>query len=145
MRATEHLSLQTIAPRADNRRPHRESNCPSQSRFPTERDRQGSVHSHPPTTTNEIAMRCRHCQTENPLSSRYCSWCGARLEIACAECGHLCPPATQFCTWCGSMLDPPAAPRRDGGERKQATILFADIVGSPHLISRLDAEDAMGR
>jgi class 3 adenylate cyclase/tetratricopeptide (TPR) repeat protein len=43
------------------------------------------------------------------------------------------------------MLDPPAAPRRDGGERKQATILFADIVGSTHLISRLDAEDAMGR
>jgi adenylate cyclase len=33
--------------------------------------------------------------------------------------------------------------RENGGERKQATILFADIVGSTDLIAGLDAEDAM--
>jgi class 3 adenylate cyclase/tetratricopeptide (TPR) repeat protein len=35
--------------------------------------------------------------------------------------------------------------RKEGGERKQATILFADIVESTRLIAGLDAEDAMGR
>src|SRR5712671_6203628 len=90
-------------------------------------------------------MRCRQCETENPVTSRFCSWCGTRLEIACDECGHRCPSSAQFCTWCGSMLRHSPGQREEGGERKQATILFADIVGSTHLIAGLDAEDAMGR
>lgn len=79
------------------------------------------------------------------MGARFCIACGARLEIACAVCGHLCPPEAHYCGWCG-------APRTEGlrlndgaAERKQATVLFADIVGSTELIVGLDAEAARDR
>jgi class 3 adenylate cyclase len=67
------------------------------------------------------------------------------LEIACAQCGRDGSPADEFCAWCGATLRAAAGGRAVGGERKQATVLFADIVGSTHLIANLDAEEAMGR
>ncbi len=96
-------------------------------------------------------MRCPTCSTENPAQNRYCENCGARLVVVCAKCGHPNPPAARFCGSCGSSLDPQAAPSRPetarvlpvGGERKQATVLFADIVGSTQLIAGLDPEQAM--
>jgi class 3 adenylate cyclase/tetratricopeptide (TPR) repeat protein len=72
-------------------------------------------------------------------------WCGTRLEIACDTCDHLVPASAQFCAWCGSMLSRSAGQREEAGERKQATIMFADIVGSTHLIAGLDTEDVMER
>jgi len=96
-------------------------------------------------------MRCPTCSTENPAQNRYCENCGARLVVVCAKCGHSNPPAARFCGSCGSSLDPQATPSRPetarvlpvGGERKQATVLFADIVGSTQLIAGLDPEQAM--
>ena len=88
-------------------------------------------------------MYCRQCGAENFATSSYCSSCGARLPIPCNACNRLVPFAAQSCPWCGSELRPLARHRENGGERKQATILFADIVGSTDLIAGLDAEDAM--
>jgi class 3 adenylate cyclase/tetratricopeptide (TPR) repeat protein len=89
-------------------------------------------------------MRCQECAHENTLGSRFCTACGTGLTIPCASCGHGVSPDARFCGWCGSaragsqLAEP-------GGERKQATVLFADIVDSTVLIGGLDAEAARDR
>lgn len=90
-------------------------------------------------------MRCRQCGLDNSASSRFCSDCGTRLDVCCPRCKQLCPAEATFCSWCGSMLHQLSGPRADGGERKQATVLFADIVESTELIAGLDAEEAVSR
>ncbi len=95
--------------------------------------------------TGNVTMPCRVCACENPAGSRFCTACGNAFAPVCAACGRDCPETARFCGWCG-------APRKDGlrltepaGERKQATVLFADIAGSTELIAGLDAEAAMNR
>ena len=64
-------------------------------------------------------------------------------KIACPRCATLVAAESGYCTWCGGALQqglPEVA-----GERKQATVLFADIVGSTDFIAGLDAEAAMAR
>lgn len=90
-------------------------------------------------------MRCQRCATENHASNLFCGACGCRLEIACARCGRSYPAPSEFCRGCGAALQQPPEQREARGERKQATILFADIVGSTHLIANLDAEEGMAR
>lgn len=92
-----------------------------------------------------MGMRCQQCDSDNPVASRYCATCGARLEIVCVQCGHGASPADEFCSWCGATMRVSPGRSGPGGERKQATVLFADIVGSTHMIASLDAEEAMGR
>ncbi len=90
-------------------------------------------------------MRCANCATENAPGNKFCTSCGSPLEAVCAECGRACHPTARFCGWCGaprSGRTPLVEPR---GERKQATVLFADIVGSTEMIAGLDAELAVGR
>jgi len=79
------------------------------------------------------------------MGARFCVACGARLEVACAACGHFCPPASHYCGWCGAPRTDSARPNENAAERKQATVLFADIVGSTELIVGLDAEAARDR
>ena len=88
-------------------------------------------------------MQCRACAYDNEAASRFCAACGVSLAPVCAHCGRDFPETARFCAWCGE-------PRRaDGrvadapGERKQATILFADVTGSTARIAGLDAEGAM--
>src|SRR5262245_29882006 len=109
-------------------------------------------------------MRCEQCQQENPAGAKFCSSCGARLSLACPACGQPTRPGSRFCNECGQALtgplDPPrfSAPRaytpghlvekilgsRSAleGERKQVTVLFADIKGSMELLADLDPEIA---
>jgi class 3 adenylate cyclase/predicted ATPase len=107
-------------------------------------------------------MRCPQCGQENPTAARFCNDCGARLETACAGCGQANPPASRFCNGCGqplrgAPLSPPApgsyTPRHLAekiltskaaleGERKQVTVLFADLKGSMELLADRDPEDA---
>ena len=97
---------------------------------------------------------CRHCQAMNPEGGRFCETCGVALEGQCAACGAIHRPNAYFCAQCGASLDAaqtllpaPAAPQEarlsDEGERKQVSVLFADIRDSTRLIETLDPEAAM--
>ncbi|OBF96101.1 adenylyl cyclase [Mycobacterium sp. 852002-51152_SCH6134967] len=59
-------------------------------------------------------------------------------EIAdrCGSCGHDLRAGARFCDACGARV----TPQRPVGERKQVTVLFADVVASMELAARLDAE-----
>jgi len=55
------------------------------------------------------------------------------------RCGKGNPLTARFCGSCGAAL------ARADGERKHATVMFADIVGSTQLIAELDPEEALDR
>jgi class 3 adenylate cyclase/predicted ATPase len=89
-------------------------------------------------------MSCAACGTENPAGARFCMSCGARLEHRCASCGTPAPPEARFCMNCGSALGegggPRAAPERLPEERRQVTVLFADLSGYTAVAERMDPE-----
>ncbi|TML52736.1 MAG: zinc-ribbon domain-containing protein [Actinobacteria bacterium] len=60
---------------------------------------------------------------------------------ACSSCGASLPPAARFCPSCGAS----AADEARGEERKVATVLFADLVGSTELAGQQDAERTRAR
>jgi class 3 adenylate cyclase/tetratricopeptide (TPR) repeat protein len=88
-------------------------------------------------------MRCRACAYENEAASRFCVACGVSLALVCAHCGQDFPEAARFCAWCGEPRNLEARVADVPGERKQATILFADVTGSTARVAGLDAEGAM--
>jgi class 3 adenylate cyclase len=55
----------------------------------------------------------------------------------CPNCGLSAPTAARFCPNCGTPISQPARPSE---ERKLATVVFADLVGSTKLASSQDAE-----
>src|SRR5262245_56721413 len=108
-------------------------------------------------------MLCRQCQRENLLDSIFCEHCGARLEAVCSHCGAPTRRGASFCRMCGQTINQtafPGGPFPDsyvprhlaekilgsrpslGGERKQVTVLFADIRDSMKLIENRDPEEA---
>src|SRR3712207_3715214 len=110
-------------------------------------------------------MQCSRCNATCPATNRYCDACGAPLWPACPACSHANRPGARFCGGCGrafaenegiaAELPVPTLPARLAallssrfareGERKQVTVLFADIRGSTELIQALDPEQAMQR
>ena len=112
------------------------------------------------------SMACPRCRTENPSSHRFCVECGQAMPSACPRCGFVRDPGARFCGGCGQPVgtgDAPAARRstspdvhtpphpaekiraRRGaveGERKQVTVLYADMKGSLTLLADRDPEDA---
>ncbi len=110
-------------------------------------------------------MKCPRCQQENPPGSNFCLGCGIRLSLTCPACGADLPPGSRFCNKCGSpaKTDATAQPRFDSpetytpkhlaekiltskasleGERKQVTVLFADLKASTELLADRDPEEA---
>src|SRR5262245_47195645 len=108
-------------------------------------------------------MKCPRCQAENDERVKFCEDCGASLVRACPNCGAQVRPGKKFCGECGSSLDTAPTSRfaspevytpkhlaerillsRDAleGERKQVTVLFADLKGSMALIADRDPEEA---
>src|SRR5215467_5295184 len=109
-------------------------------------------------------MKCFHCQHENPSGVKFCGECGARLESVCAACGAANPPGNNFCGQCGTALAQAMTPTKFSspeiytpkhlakkiltsksaleGERKQVTVLFADMKGSMELLADRDPEEA---
>ena len=111
-------------------------------------------------------MQCPHCQAENRTGRRFCAECGAPLALLCSACGFSNEPGEKFCGGCGTplitALQAPApqlsAPQsytpaylsekiltaRSAleGERKQVTVLFADLKGSMELLADRDPEEA---
>jgi predicted ATPase/class 3 adenylate cyclase len=91
-----------------------------------------------------------------------CSTCGASMPLGCSWCGAVNPRGVAYCGGCGGELSGAAPPksRRDGrpssvpvppigagrvasvGERKQVTVLFADLGGSFNAIQGADPEEA---
>ncbi len=109
-------------------------------------------------------MTCGACGSPNPEGMKFCGECGQALRAAaaCPGCGFENPPVFKFCGECGASLrgapeTPDRAPRdytprhlaekilrtRSAleGERKQVTVLFADVKGSLELAGRVDPED----
>ena len=92
-------------------------------------------------------MDCPQCSAENADGRKFCGDCGAPLAIVCVSCEFQNQPGARFCGGCGKPLDaapePSAAPSL-GGERRQVTILFADLAGFTELSNELDAEEVHG-
>ena len=114
-------------------------------------------------------MICPQCQRENLPDAVFCDRCGMRFETVCSHCGQLNRSESTFCRICGQLIDQtvtttparvPGGPAPDTyvprhlaekilasrqsleGERKQVTVLFADIRGSTRLLEGLDPEEA---
>jgi class 3 adenylate cyclase len=96
-------------------------------------------------------MACPSCGTENPAGARFCMSCGTALERRCPNCGSPAPPEARFCMTCGHALDgatpAPASPAPAAGapqtlpeERRQVTVLFADLSGYTAFAERMDPE-----
>ncbi len=115
-------------------------------------------------------MPCPSCGHANPEGSRFCLECGHGLGLACASCGAELPPDARFCNQCGTAASPAAPVAADDaptarertpreytpkhladkilqsksaleGERKQVTVLFADVKGSMELAEQVDPEE----
>src|SRR5215204_4114708 len=95
-------------------------------------------------------MTCASCGTENPAGARFCMSCGTAVERRCPSCGTPAPPEARFCMTCGAALDggTPPAPQARGPEavsippeeRRQVTVLFADLSGYTAFAERMDPE-----
>ncbi len=58
------------------------------------------------------------------------------MSVSCTRCGEAIAEGSRFCPACGAPVESPA-----GWERKLATIVFADLVGSTELVRGRDPED----
>ncbi len=110
------------------------------------------------------SMTCPRCRHANRAGAKFCEECATPLARACANCGAPLPATAKFCPECahpsgGQPADPPyAVPQaytpahlaeriltsRSAleGERKQVTVLFADLKGSMELLADRDPEEA---
>jgi len=110
-------------------------------------------------------MRCPQCQADNREGRRFCSKCAAPLAVVCASCGFTNDPGDEFCGGCAQSLRAGTSMPRKlqspesytpkhlaekiltsktalEGERKQVTVLFADMKGSMELLADRDPEEA---
>src|SRR5437773_3959610 len=110
-------------------------------------------------------MTCPRCQQDNPPHARFCLGCGARVALTCGSCGAELPGGARFCLQCGQAVTAGTAARVGSpapesytpkhlavkiltskgaleGERKQVTVLFADLKGSMELLADRDPEEA---
>src|SRR5712691_7554004 len=100
-------------------------------------------------------MTCPQCHRPTPADAKFCPECGVNLITACPACGVENAPGSKFCKECGQPLgrlapSPPVStpsPTPQSytpaylaerilharssleGERKQVTVLFADVKG----------------
>src|SRR5438552_7553383 len=113
-----------------------------------------------PSAPSVVRAPCGH---ENPTGAKFCTECAAPLARRCAACGAEPPPTAKFCPECAAPLaakpraaapDPRAYTPKHlvdkiltsksalEGERKQVTVLFADLKGSMELLDSSDPEEA---
>ena len=86
-------------------------------------------------------MNCRQCGEAAQPGQRFCQGCGTAIDKVCAGCGAAARVDARFCGMCGRGFAEAAAQTAAAeGERRQITVLFADLVGSTALSSRLDPE-----
>ncbi|MFN2376211.1 MAG: adenylate/guanylate cyclase domain-containing protein [Candidatus Binatia bacterium] len=103
-------------------------------------------------------MRCPQCQFENPAGAKFCQECGSPLVLRCSNCSQSIAPGAKFCGGCGRPVGGAATPNPSTytprhlaekilrtrsvieGERKQVTVLFADVKESMSLAETVDPE-----
>jgi class 3 adenylate cyclase/tetratricopeptide (TPR) repeat protein len=68
--------------------------------------------------------------------------CGANLERRCPSCNTTASPEARFCMNCGVSLEQTAVrrPEQPPEERRQVTVLFADLSGYTAFAERMDPE-----
>ncbi|MGH7288890.1 MAG: adenylate/guanylate cyclase domain-containing protein [Myxococcota bacterium] len=113
-------------------------------------------------------MSCPACGHENRPAAKFCEECATPLARRCARCGAELRPSAKFCDECGNAVvaeevTEKERPLRDReprvytpkhladkilasrsaleGERKQVTVLFADVKGSMELAGQVDPEE----
>ena len=83
---------------------------------------------------------CSACGQENAAGQAFCGSCGASLDLICSSCGADNPPGYKFCGRCGCALT--ASPIKSAfEERRDITVVFADLVGFTSRAERMDPED----
>src|SRR5262245_44204068 len=113
-------------------------------------------------------VQCPRCRAENRDEARFCRECGSTFTSACPSCGTKVEPGSRFCDGCGAPLAAAVRPATRPshlaspesytpkhlaeriltskaaleGERKQVTVLFADLKGSMELLADRDPEVA---
>ena len=110
-------------------------------------------------------MQCPRCQHDNRAQAKFCEECAAPLARTCPNCGTQVSPAAKFCSECAHAVTEPVptqtrytspetyTPKHLAekiltsksaleGERKQVTVLFADLKGSMELLADRDPEEA---
>ena len=110
-------------------------------------------------------MKCSRCQHENPSGAKFCEECAAPLARSCVNCGTQLSATAKFCPECAHPVGAGVVTQRRftsletytpkhlaekiltsksalEGERKQVTVLFADMKGSMELLADRDPEDA---
>ncbi len=83
-----------------------------------------------------MGVRCVRCNSELPSSARFCHDCGLPVATAAPESPE--PRAYTPKHLAEKILTSRAALE---GERKQVTVLFADVKGSMELAEQIDAEE----
>lgn len=112
-------------------------------------------------------MQCPQCGQDSREGAQSCGACGLSFSLSCANCGNLLRAASKFCDQCSARVAVPVLggetqprfatpdsvrPDRASGsipshpagldhERKQITVLFADIAGSTELVADRDPDD----
>jgi len=112
-------------------------------------------------------MHCPRCQHENQPQAKFCEECATPLARTCSNCGTPLSTTAKFCPECAHPVTGPGptpsqprfvspqayTPRHLAekiltsksaleGERKQVTVLFADLKGSMELLADRDPEEA---
>jgi hypothetical protein len=118
-----------------------------------------------PAAKGGTIMKCPQCQHENPQGARFCEDCAAPLARSCPNCGTALSATAKFCHVCAHPAagagTPPRSPESYTpkhlaeriltsraaleGERKQITVLFADLKGSMELLADRDPSAAKYR
>jgi class 3 adenylate cyclase/tetratricopeptide (TPR) repeat protein len=111
-------------------------------------------------------MDCPACHHPNRASAKFCEECGQPFAASCGSCNTELRPGAKFCDECGTSTAPaqPVSTREPAervpseytprhladkilqsksaleGERKQVTVLFADVKSSMELAEQVDPE-----
>src|SRR3954471_14548641 len=110
-------------------------------------------------------MKCATCQHDNRVQAKFCEECASPLPRACTNCGTVLAINAKFCIECAHPVAQSTAaavrfaspqvytPKHLAGriltsksalegERKQVTVLFADLKGSMELLADRDPEES---